>query len=118
MPIYSHSRLGCFETCPLKYKLSYIDKIDRDEQGIEAFLGSRFHETMEKLYKDLGCKIYTLEELLNYYETKWDKEWTDDVIVTKKDRTAKDYKNIGKKCIEDYYERYHPFNQGSAERIP
>jgi len=112
MPIYSHSRLGCFETCPLKYKLSYIDKIDRDEQGIEAFLGSRFHEAMEKLYKDLKFKTYSQKELLSYYETQWDKEYSEAVIVTKKDRTPEDYKNIGRKCIEDYYKRYYPFNQG------
>ena len=112
MPIYSHSRLGCFETCPLKYKLIYIDKIDRDEQGIEAFLGSRFHEAMEKLYKDLKFKTYSQKELLSYYETQWDKEYSEAVIVTKKDRMPEDYKNIGRKCIEDYYKRYYPFNQG------
>lgn len=112
MPIYSHSKLGCFETCPLKYKFIYIDKIEREQKGIELFLGSRFHEAMEKLYKDLKCKTYSLEELLEFYNTKWEKEWTDNIIVTKKDRTTQDYKNIGKKCIEDYYKRYHPFNQG------
>lgn len=112
MPIYSHSRLGCFETCPLKYKFTYIDKIDREQEGIELFLGSRYHETMEKLYKDLKCKVYSLEELLVFYNTKWDKEWNENIVVTKKDRTAQDYRNIGKKCIEDYYKRYYPFNQG------
>lgn len=112
MPIYSHSRLSCFEICPLQYKLAYIDKIDRETAGIEAFVGSRFHETMEHLYKDLKFKTYTLKELLDYYEEQWDKEYNDEIVITKKDRTAKDYKNIGKKCIEDYYKRYHPFNQG------
>lgn len=112
MPVYSHSRLGCFETCPLKYKFIYIDKIDRDTKGIEAFLGSRFHEAMEKLYKDLKFKTCPQEELLSYYETQWDKEYSEAVIVTKKDRTPEDYKNIGRKCIEDYYKRYYPFNQG------
>jgi len=112
MPIYSHSRLGTFETCPLQYKFSYIDKIDRDKQGIEAFVGSRFHDTMEKLYKDLKFKTYSLKELLDYYEEQWDKEYTDEIVITKKDRTVKDYKNIGRKCIEDYYKRYQPFNQG------
>lgn len=111
MPVYSHSKLECFEICPLRYKLSYIDKIQREEEGIEAFLGSRFHEAMERLYKDLKCKTYSLEELLGYYESQWNKEYSDAVIITKKDRTAEDYKNIGRKSIEDYYKRYHPFNQ-------
>ena len=109
--IYSHSRLECFENCPLLFKFNYIDKIKRDEQGIEAFLGSRFHETMEKLYAELRFKTCSLDELLAYYEKAWDKEWNDTVIITKKERTAADYKNIGRKCIEDYYKRYHPFSQ-------
>ncbi len=112
MPIYSHSRLECFENCPLQFKLIYIDNIKRQEEGIEAFLGSCFHETMEKLYKDLKCKTYSLKELLEHYESLWDKGYNDLIIITKKDRTAEDYKNIGKKCIEDYYKRYHPFSQG------
>lgn len=112
MPIYSNSRLSCFENCPLQYKLSYIDGIEREKASVEAFLGSRFHETMEYLYKDLKYKIYTLKELTDYYDSQWDKEWSDDVAITKKDRTQKDYKSLGKKFIEDYYKRYHPFNQG------
>lgn len=60
MAIYSHSKLETFENCPLRYKFAYIDRIKREEEGIEAFLGSRFHEVMEKLYKDLNYKIYSL----------------------------------------------------------
>jgi len=111
MPIYSHSRLECFENCPLQFKFCYLDKIKRQEEGIEAFLGSRFHETMEFLYKDIRCREYSLNDLLNYYENQWDKEYTDSVVITKKNRTTQDYRNIGRKCIEDYYKRYYPFTQ-------
>ena len=102
MTVYSHSRLGTFETCPLQYKFSYIDKIERDRQGIEAFVGSRFHDTMEKLYKDLKFKTYSLKELLDYYEEQWGKEYNDEVVITKKDRTAKDYKNEFFYCDSPY----------------
>jgi RecB family exonuclease len=112
MTVYSHSRLSCYETCPLQYKLHYIDGIEREKESIEAFLGSRFHETMEYLYKDLKCKIYTLKELTDYFESKWDKEWSDEITITKKDRTKTDYKALGRRLIEDYYKRYHPFDQG------
>ncbi len=111
MPIYSHSRLSTFESCPLSYKLSYIEGIKREEEGIEAFLGSRFHEVMEKLYKDVKFKAYSLKELIDLYDVKWKKEWHEAIVITKKDRTREDYYNLGKKCIEDYYKRYHPFNQ-------
>jgi putative RecB family exonuclease len=111
MAVYSHSRLECFENCPLQFKFCYLDKIKRQEEGIEAFLGSRFHETMEFLYKDIRCREYSIHDLLNYYENQWDKEYTDSVVITKKNRTTQDYRNIGRKCIEDYYKRYYPFTQ-------
>lgn len=111
MTTYSHSRLNTFENCPLQYKLHYIDGIERDEEGIEMFVGSRFHEVMDKLYRDLHFKTYSLEELFDFYEAQWKKEYNKSVIITKKDRTVADYKNIGRKCIESYYKRYHPFTQ-------
>jgi len=65
---------------------------------------------MEILYKDLKFKTHTLKELLDFYDTRWRKEWHEAIIITKKDRTQEDYYNLGKKCIEDYYKRYYPFN--------
>jgi len=49
VPEYSNSQLGKFESCPLQYRLIYVDRIKRPEEGIEAFLGQRFHEAMEWL---------------------------------------------------------------------
>ena len=37
---YSHSRLSTFEQCPLRFKYQYIDKIKREEDSIEAFMGN------------------------------------------------------------------------------
>ena len=114
MTIYSHSRLETFKSCPLKYKFNYIDKIKREGEGIEAFLGSRFHKVMEKIYKDLPFRKYSLGELLDFYEDDWNKKYHDKIIIADKERKARDYKEIGKKYIEDYYKRYDPFNQGKV----
>ena len=114
MTIYSHSRLETFKNCPLKYKFNYIDKIKRKEEGVEAFLDSRFHEVMEKIYRDLPFKKYSLGELLEFYGDIWDKKYHDKVIIANKERKAKNYKEIGKKFIEDYYKRYYPFNRGKV----
>ncbi|OGS23771.1 MAG: hypothetical protein A2297_07145 [Elusimicrobia bacterium RIFOXYB2_FULL_48_7] len=111
MASYSHSRLKAFENCPLQYKFIYIDRIDRHEEGIEAFLGSRFHEVMEELYKTLKFKLYPLPELLKFYENAWDKKFTDKLIITKENLSAADYKNLGRKFIEGYYKMYQPFDQ-------
>ena len=113
MPTYSHSKLSTFETCPLQYKFAYIDRIKREEEGIEAFMGSRFHDAMERLYGELRYRVMPLEELIRFYEEKWVKEYHDDVVITNKKRTADDYRGLGRKCIESYYRRYHPFAQGT-----
>ena len=69
MPVYSHSKLATYENCPQKYKLQYIDRIELPEgsEGIEAFLGSRVHDVLEELHKDLmGCKKdFSLESYYN-----------------------------------------------------
>jgi len=116
MPSYSNSRLSTYETCPQQYKLSYIDKVDVEEfEGIESFLGSRVHETLAKLYKDLVLgKLNTLEELLAYYKGVWLKEWYSGVQVVKKGFTKEHYFVNGKKVLAKYYRRYQPFDQTST----
>jgi putative RecB family exonuclease len=68
MLLYYHSRLGTYEICQQQYKLWYVDKITPHEceEGIEAFLGSRVHETLDKLYKELILtKLNSFAELIN-----------------------------------------------------
>ena len=111
--MYSNSRIETFEQCPRKYKLRYIDNIRTEREGVEAFVGKRVHETLEKLYRDLKMtKLHTLEELLQFYESEWEKNWHGKVQVVREGITPGHYFALGKQCIADYYKRYHPFNQG------
>ena len=114
MPLYSHSKLSTYETCPLKYKLQYIERPEVvKEEGVEAFLGKRVHEALEKLYRNLRySRLITADELLNYYNDQWDKNWNDSVAIAKKDLTANNYKDTGIKCIRNYYQRHAPFENG------
>jgi len=117
MPAYSHSRLSSYENCPQQYKLQYIDKIKPPEapEGIEGFLGSRVHEVLEKLHKELILtKLNSLEELLDYYKDQWDKNWHENVVVVKKEFNKDHYWNTGIEAITNYYKRYHPFNQSKT----
>ncbi len=115
MPAYSHSQLSTYETCPYKYRLHYIQKIKVDTEGIEAFMGSRVHDVLEKLYRDLKMtKLNTLEELLAFYDQCWDKNWNEAVQIIRKEYNAEDYRRLGEKCIKDYYARYYPFDQGKT----
>ena len=113
MPTYSHSQLSTYETCPHRYRLAYIEKIKTETEGIEAFMGSRVHDTLEKLYRDLKVtKLNTLEELHNFYHQSWEKNWNDMVQIIRKEYSPEDYRRLGEKCITDYYKRYYPFDQG------
>jgi len=113
MKLYSHSRLSCYEQCPNKFKLKYIDKVKTEvEQSVEAFLGSRVHETLEKLYQDLQFKkINTLENLLDFLRNEWQKNWSDNIVIVKEEYGQKNYLKMGEQYVTDYYNRYEPFDQ-------
>ena len=114
MPVYSHSRLATYENCPQQYKLAYIDRIKPEgKEGIEAFLGNRVHKTLEKLYKELILfKRNSLDELLRFYKTEWEKNYSaDGVAIIKKGFTSKHYYSTGVRAITDYYSRHAPFTQ-------
>jgi putative RecB family exonuclease len=112
MVLYSHSRLSTFEQCPLKYKYQYIAGIKREEDSIEAFMGSRFHEVMEKAYAERAFRASSADDLKKLFNELWDKNWGDHVFVVRSDRTPEDYRKIGLKAVEDYHKRYAPFDEG------
>src|SRR5512136_979984 len=112
MAEYSNSQLSTFEQCPLQYKFIYVDGIKRYEEGIEAFLGQRFHDAMEWLYGERAFRCVPLEELLDYYGHNWDENWHPEVKIVRAGRTPYDYRLMGRRFIEDYYKRHHPFDEG------
>ncbi|MCI0408565.1 MAG: PD-(D/E)XK nuclease family protein, partial [Acidobacteria bacterium] len=92
MPTYSHSRLSSFEKCRLQYKYRYIDRIRRDVQSIEAFMGNRVHEALEKLFKDRQMeRTPALEELTSLYQRNWDREYSERIRIVKAEYTADHY---------------------------
>ncbi|MDO8659957.1 MAG: PD-(D/E)XK nuclease family protein [Candidatus Parcubacteria bacterium] len=113
MTTYSHSKVSTFENCPYQYKLRYVEKEAPEvSETIEIFMGKRVHETLEKLYKDKKFKkLISKTTLLKFYKDNWEKEISDDILVVKKGLTAKNYKKMGIKFIEDYYDKYKPFDQ-------
>jgi putative RecB family exonuclease len=121
--IFSHSRISTFEQCPQKFRFQYIDRAEIEEvEGVEAFLGSRVHEALEKLYKDLKFqKIIPLPALLRFYREQWKKNWHDNVQIVREEYSERNYKKMGEKFIADFYNRYKPFDKdrtiGLEQRI-
>ncbi len=115
MPVYSHSRLSTFEQCQLKYKFKYIDEIQKPDTTVEAFMGSRVHEALQKLYDDLARgHCHTLEDLFAFYKAQWKKLWGPHVRVVKRNRNARDYFQDGVRCIRNFYNQHHPFDQSET----
>jgi putative RecB family exonuclease len=119
MPIYSHSRLSCFETCPRQYWYHYVAKVEVPElQTIEAFLGTRVHDALEQLYQNvMGGHQMTAAELLACYESKWQASWSDEVKIVRADRSADDYRRVGRDALTAYHARNQPFNQSRTLRL-
>ncbi|MFH1073050.1 MAG: PD-(D/E)XK nuclease family protein [Nanoarchaeota archaeon] len=113
METYSHSRLSTFEQCKLKFRFSYIDKVETEiEETVEAFMGKRVHETLEKLYADLKFqKKNSLQDLLAFYNDEWVKNWNPNILIVRKEYDQENYRKMGEKSITDYYSRYQPFTQ-------
>lgn len=109
---YSHSRLETYESCPLKFKYQYVDKVEIEKvDSIEAFLGSRVHEALEQLYRNkLNAKVWSKEELLNFYKNDWRKQDSGSLHIVNKQFSQEDYFNQGVKALSDYWDRYHPFD--------
>ena len=113
MPMYSHSRLSVYETCPRQYRFRYVERVKVPElETVEMFLGSRVHETLEALYRRVKAGVLpTLDDLLADYRARWLAEWTGAIRISKPERTADDYLALGVRHLATYHARYQPFDQ-------
>jgi len=111
MTKYSNTRLTQFENCPYAYDLKYNQKIESPLNTVEAFMGSRVHETLEKLYTDLqNDKMDSLEELLAYYDDRWFQEYDPEYVINSSKYSDDEQMEIVEECISLYYKSKHPFD--------
>ncbi len=110
MTNYSNSKLTQFENCPFAYNLHYNEGYESPYETIEAFVGSRVHESLEKLYNDLqDDKLDTIDDLLSFYERRWNECFHDQIINSSR-YSIQDQHDIGMECVSMYYERFKPFD--------
>lgn len=63
--MYSLSKVQCFEQCPLKYRLKYIDKVET-ERNVACKRGSEIHKVFEHLDNPEMTKgVSVVENFLN-----------------------------------------------------
>ena len=110
--IYSHSRLSSFENCPRKFQYRYILKMPVDSEGIEAFVGKRVHEVLERLYEFAQRGLVpSLNRVLERYRIWWDEHFdAARVRIVRTENDAASYRQLGEQCLSNYYRRWYPFD--------
>ncbi len=113
---YSHSKLSAYENCPRQYEYRYVQKLPAETESIEAFVGKRVHEILERLYHHIGRwqRPPSLRQVLDRFEKDWPLHWSDRVAIIKSEQSADDYKRLGTRCLENYYRGHYPFDQAET----
>ena len=76
MEVYSHSRIKCFENCRKQFHFRYVLKLPQETEGIEAFVGKRVHEVLERLYIFVRQGLIPdLPRVIHRYEQLWEAEY-------------------------------------------
>lgn len=112
--IYSHSRLKTYENCPRKFAFQYIEKPDIESRdSVEAFMGTVVHNSLEHLYQMVMMeRVPKWEEIRDFYEDYWEKNWKDNILIVNKSLTGNDFRNVGRRCLQDYFVAHFPFAEG------
>jgi putative RecB family exonuclease len=114
MPLYSHNRLGVYETCARQYRFQYLNRLDvpDEAEAIQLFLGSRVHEALEALHRDLvRGRLLSLDELISTFRHYWERQWPKRVRFPNPTDAPETYRAAGERHLSDYYRRYHPFDR-------
>jgi putative RecB family exonuclease len=110
--IYSHSRLSTFEDCAKRFEYRYVLKIPSDTEGVEAFVGKRVHEVLERLYKaaERG-HVPSLEKVIYRYNRLFEESYNADRVRIVREATPLEfYRQLGEHCLTAYYRRHYPFD--------
>ncbi|MFP4005956.1 MAG: RecB family exonuclease [Candidatus Hadarchaeia archaeon] len=113
MPVYSNSRLKKFEHCPRAYKFKYLEEVEVEKvRNIYGFLGSTVHETLEFFYENLiDGRRDSLSTLLDHFNEIWNENWKENIQIQRKDRGPEHFREVGEKCVKNYYEKHCPFDR-------
>lgn len=72
-PEFSPTRLRHYLTCPMYYRLEYVDKVGRWYHRAQAgwAFGSTLHQTLQSFHEEGGAVEVSREELVERLDTTW-----------------------------------------------
>ncbi len=116
MTEYSHSRLSSYENCPRQFKYRYVEQIKVETEGVEAFMGKRVHEILERLYHHVARngRPPSLAQVLERHRQDWEQSWHDKIVIVRAENPREYYLERGARCLENYYRTWYPFTSGET----
>jgi putative RecB family exonuclease len=116
---YSHSRLSSFENCPRQFKYRYVDGLKVESEGVEAFMGKRVHEILERLYHHVARheRPPSLAQVLDRFRQDWERSWHAKIVIVRTENPRSYYMERGERCLENYYRGHYPFTSGRTVAV-
>ncbi len=65
--VFSYSRINTFKNCRELYHINYIQGIRKENENIEAYLGSCVHHVIEDIYEN-NNQIINFDEIIYMYD--------------------------------------------------
>lgn len=93
----SYTQISLYQSCPLSYKLRYIDRLTPKERWYFSF-GKTMHLSAEHFFKVRVPPPPSLDELLHFYEQNWLSEGYESA-----EEEAK-YKSYGREILTRFWE--------------
>jgi putative RecB family exonuclease len=111
-PVFSHSRLSSFENCPKQFHFRYVLKIESPSESVEAFLGKRVHEVLERLYRFVkDGRVPSVDKVVHRFRAFWTEQFDPTrITITRSEFVADTYREIGERCLRNHYRRHYPFD--------
>ncbi|MEN8159213.1 MAG: PD-(D/E)XK nuclease family protein [Myxococcota bacterium] len=109
---FSPSSLSCFGNCPKQYHFRYVEPLEVDQEGIEAFVGKRVHEVLERLYRFVAEGLVpSLPKVVWRYQQNFEEQFDASRVRIVREGTDIDfYRAAGVRGLENYYRRHYPFD--------
>ncbi len=93
----SYTQISLYQSCPLCYKLQYIDGLEQKEKGYFSF-GTTMHACAEYFFKVKVPPPPSLDELLKFYEQNWLSEGYESA------EEEANYKAYGREMLAKFWE--------------
>jgi len=93
----SYTQISRYQSCPLCYKLQYIDGLKEKDKGYFSF-GTTMHACAERLFKVRVPPPPSLEELLRFYDQNWLSEGYESA------EEEANYKAYGREILAKFWE--------------